>query len=239
MDTDAMIDARGATIVREALRSRFGLLALVLLVAIILPTILPHTRFLSVLFTALTTTVLLSGLYAVATSRKHFLIGVALIIPAIMTDWGSEVIDSHVMQAVGVGFSVLFLAYVGWLLLLYILVARRVTTSIIFAAVSLYLLIGFVCAALYYAIELFQGDPMISTTFAGNIGMAPPRAETLYYSFVTLTTLGFGDISPVAQPTRALSIVEALIGQLFLVTMMARLVSLQVAHSGDAKPSEV
>ena len=104
---------------------------------------------------------------------------------------------------------------------------------------SLYLLIGFVCAALYYGIELFQGNPEIATTFTGNLGVGPPRVEALYYSFVTLTTLGFGDIAPIAQPTRALSIVEALIGQLFLVTMMARLVSLQVAHSGDETTSEV
>ena len=239
MSTNSMADVSGSQIVRESLRSRFGLLAVTLVVAIILPTILPHARIISILFTALSTTVLLSGLYAVATDRKHFITGVVLILPAMMADWGSKAVESHILQAVGVGFSVLFLAYVGWMVFLHILAARRVDVDIIFAAISLYLLIGFICASLYYAIELFAGDPSISTTFTGNFGIGPPRVETVYYSFVTLTTLGYGDIAPIAQPTRALAILEALTGQIFLVTLMARLVSLHVAHSGLTSTSQV
>ena len=58
------------------------------------------------------------------------------------------------------------------------------------------------------------------------------QSEYLYYSFVTLTTLGFGDLSPSVGLPQALTALEALFGQVFLVTLVARLVTLWVRHSG-------
>ena len=101
MNTNSMANISGADIVRESIRSRFGLLAVTLVLAILVPTILPNTRIIAILFTPLSTTVLLSGLYAVATERRHFIIGAAMIVPAIMTDWGSKAVESNMMQAAG------------------------------------------------------------------------------------------------------------------------------------------
>lgn len=58
----------------------------------------------------------------------------------------------------------------------------------------------------------------------------------VYFSFVTLTTLGYGDISPASFGARTLVTLEALVGQLYLVILIARLVSLEVAYSGRGAP---
>ena len=61
------------------------------------------------------------------------------------------------------------------------------------------------------------------------------QSEYLYFSFVTLTTLGFGDLSPGVGLPQALTVLEALLGQIFLVTMVARLVTLWVRQGADER----
>ena len=63
-------------------------------------------------------------------------------------------------------------------------------------------------------------------------GLEGPPHELFYFSFVTLTTLGFGDIAPASQAARALVVVEALVGQLYLVITLARLVTLYGHREG-------
>ena len=68
---------------------------------------------------------------------------------------------------------------------------------------------------------IFQADPNAFTNVTdeslGNFN---------YYSFVTMTTLGYGDISPVAEPARAMAVLQTLIGQIYLVVVVARVVSM-------------
>ena len=71
--------------------------------------------------------------------------------------------------------------------------------------------------------------------FQRTVGHTAPLLASLhtflYYSFVCLTTTGFGDISPVSEGARSLSVMEAVFGQLFMAVLIARLVGLQVAQS--------
>ena len=60
-------------------------------------------------------------------------------------------------------------------------------------------------------------------------------ASFVYFSFVTLTTLGYGDVTPVGSAARTLALLEALVGQLFLAILVARLVALQIAHGDSGK----
>lgn len=63
-------------------------------------------------------------------------------------------------------------------------------------------------------------------------------AEMIYYSFVTLTTLGYGDIVPVSPSARSLATLEALTGQLYLTVLVARLVGLQITHSARRRSED-
>jgi hypothetical protein len=111
------------------------------------------------------------------------------------------------------------------LLVTAVLIVRRVlarptiTIQSIYGALSAYLIIGLMYAAFYAAIQhLGSGE-----FFASH---QPADTQTLqYFSFTTLTTLGYGDFTAAGTPGRALAVVEALTGQVFLATLVARLVA--------------
>jgi Ion channel len=96
----------------------------------------------------------------------------------------------------------------------------RVTVQTILGAITVYVLFGLVFAFAEFGIERVTGDPFFVQEASA------PFATHLYFSFVVLTTLGFGDLTPVTDLGRALVSFEALLGQVFLVTLVARLVSL-------------
>jgi voltage-gated potassium channel len=100
------------------------------------------------------------------------------------------------------------------------------------AALSAYLLAGVFFGVLYWAIErawpgsiVVAGETLVSGHFSPTSGM--------YFSFVTLATLGYGDVVPKGETARGLAILEAVAGQLYLAVMVARLVSLYVQRKGD------
>ena len=112
--------------------------------------------------------------------------------------------------------------------------AERVNADTVFAASSVFVLLGMVCA---YAFILVQAaDP---TAFSlSDRDMVQPGTALLHYSFTTLTTVGYGTISPISDVARMLSDLEALTAQLYLAVVLARLVSLEIEHSRKTGNSE-
>jgi preprotein translocase subunit Sec61beta len=100
-----------------------------------------------------------------------------------------------------------------------ILRQKRVTYETIPGALCTYVLLGLLFAFAYLAVNDLSG-PFFSQPGPHT------QSEYLYFSFVTLTTLGFGDLSPHVGLPQALTVLEALSGQIFLVTMVARMVTL-------------
>jgi MFS family permease len=96
---------------------------------------------------------------------------------------------------------------------------RRINLQTIFGALTGYLLIGFLFAALFGAVAGFQHGELFATH------QPATNANIQYYSFVTMTTTGYGDFVPAGEPARTLAVADALSGQLFLVTLVARLVA--------------
>lgn len=97
---------------------------------------------------------------------------------------------------------------------------RTVTMDVIFGALAVYVFVGIDFAIIFDTIQ--RVDP---AAFAGE------PVSPFYFSFVTLTTVGFGDITPVSDLARTLTVIEALVGQILLVVIVARLVGLQIAQS--------
>ncbi len=91
-------------------------------------------------------------------------------------------------------------------------------------AVAVLLLLGLVWASAYELLHLIHPD-----AFSGAVGNAPGALTWIYYSFVTLTTMGYGDITPVHPIARSLAISEALTGQLYIAVTLARLMALHVS----------
>ena len=99
---------------------------------------------------------------------------------------------------------------------------RRVSAETVLGALCAYVLIGLLFAFLYLAVDDFRDAPFFAQPGPHDQG------EFLYFSYVALTTLGFGDLSPSVGLPQALTVLEALIGSVFLVTLVARLVTLWV-----------
>ena len=102
---------------------------------------------------------------------------------------------------------------------------RRVTLETVLGALCSYVLVGLLFAFCYLAVAEFSSGPFFAQPGAHS------QSEYVYYSFVALTTLGFGDLSPAVGLPQALTVLEALFGQIFLVTLVARLVTLWVRQS--------
>ncbi len=106
---------------------------------------------------------------------------------------------------------------------------RQVTLNTIYGAVTAYFLFGMLMGFQYAALEEIESG---SFAFAGG-EKDSYTGDLLYYSLVTQTTLGFGDITPVKAIPRTLSVIHAVVGQVYLVVVVARLVALQLTHTSE------
>jgi voltage-gated potassium channel Kch len=118
-------------------------------------------------------------------------------------------------------------------LLVQVLRQGAINAHRILGAVAVYILLGTIWSLFYHLIELqlpgaFQLPPGISEK------PQVLQAHLGYFSFVTLTTLGYGDIVAVHPVSRTFVIIEALVGQLFPAILLARLVSMEIAHRGKS-----
>jgi voltage-gated potassium channel Kch len=116
--------------------------------------------------------------------------------------------------------------------LAYILRAKIVTFGVLCAAVSTYLMLGLGWAMAYVLIASLN-----PTAFATSDHSMGPNTMTgfnaFYFSFVTLSTVGYGDIVPVSRPARLLAALEATTGTLFVAMLIARLVSMHAAPRSE------
>ena len=125
---------------------------------------------------------------------------------------------------------------VGWMAavnaLRYTLKATSIRSGHIYAALSAYLLAGLSFGTLYWIIERTWPGSLV---YGGAIVDGFSQSDGVYFSFVTLATLGYGDFIPKTELARGLAILEAVAGQLYLGVMVARLISLYVSGSADKK----
>ena len=96
---------------------------------------------------------------------------------------------------------------------------RTVDTQTLLGAIAAYLMVGMGFAFAYRAVGALQAGPFFGSQGEG------PFPQYLFFSFTTLTTTGYGNLVPDANPGQTLAVLEMLIGQLFLVTAVARVVS--------------
>ncbi len=129
--------------------------------------------------------------------------------------------------------------WTGLLLLLIIVVLIRqilllptVTIQSIYGVVSSYLMIGLMFAAFYSAIYYFHGKSFFAD------GQPGTPATFQYFSFTTLTTLGYGDFTAAQSGSRAIAMIEAMTGQIFLATLVARLVAAFRPSTDSPRPGQ-
>jgi hypothetical protein len=200
---------------------------LVMIVAIILvPTFLPVGLLARLISDALTSVMLISGAVAV-TGRPRTVLIVSVITGAtLLVRWASWIFATSSLAVWGEIATLVTLGILCYVVLRLVVRRGPVTTQRIEGAIAVYVLLGLTWAHAYGLVALWHPG-----AFTGAV--EGPLRWTYYYSFVTLTTMGYGDIMPVHPIARALAVLEAMTGQLYLAIMLARLVSLEVQSRRD------
>jgi hypothetical protein len=185
-------------------------------------------------FRLFTSALLLSGLYAVSRRRRGvFALGLAIALPALAVEAWLHLESGRALVIANFGLTIAFLIFLSSVLLSAILEQERVTLDTIFGGICVYLLLGVAWSLAYSFLEylhpgsfLADGLPLPGARHPGEFR----REELLYFSFVTLTTVGYGDVLAKSHPARALAAAEAVTGSLYIAVFIARLVGLHMVH---------
>lgn len=169
------------------------------------------------------------AVWIVAEHRKHLIIATALAVPFVLVSWITRFDPSALLIAVRYLLAVAFYGFAVYVVL-HNIHKREVTIDVIVGSVSAYLLIGVMWAFLYQLLNLISPGSFLST-IASETGSG--TIDYFYYSFVTLTTLGFGDIVPVSSVARSFTALEAVTGVLFMAIVIARVIGLHVVKKGS------
>lgn len=205
---------------------RFSILLVTLMFLLLIYPFLDHFKLtgLTLVLNVFTTLILISSVHAVSENRRQLILALSVIVPAIVFGWGHELLQVKMSQVGATILQIIAFSFIAYHILGYALRGGRVDHEKLAAAVCVYLLLGVVWQDLYILVDTLIPGSFNSTLLAGK--------DYLYFSFITLSTLGYGDIAPVNGPAQALAYTEALVGQLYLTILVARLVGLYIAYAG-------
>jgi hypothetical protein len=179
--------------------------------------------------TALMTLVFLSALLTIG-GRLRTLVGTVLVAPALVGEWLSYWRPELPLSVLISGGGVLFLGFVVLEFLRFIVRAPRVDFEVLCAGIATYLMLGLLWSFAYILV-----NRLVPNSFVFTVGPVSSHSmnefNALYFSFSTLSTVGFGDIIPLSGAARMLAMVEAVFGMFYVTLLIARLVSLYSAKS--------
>ena len=135
--------------------------------------------------------------------------------PFVILDGLSVYFTSRVLMVAAVGFATILYFYIVSLLVKNLLSVRAVTANLIYCAISIYLLIGIMWAGIYSIVEGIS---------PGSFSGTSETVDLVYFSFVTLTTVGFGDVVPLSVFGKRLAIFEAAMGSIYMAVIIAMIV---------------
>jgi uncharacterized membrane protein len=147
----------------------------------------------------------------VSEKRSTFVTAIVIVVLAVAVKWVNLVVNLSPLNLIGNMVGALFLAF---------------TTVVIMGGICVYLLMGFLWAFVFTILESVQPG-----SFQMPEGLEAGLSSFSYYSFVTITTLGYGDVTPVSNPARSLALLEAILGQLYIAILIARLVGTHIVQT--------
>jgi hypothetical protein len=209
--------------------NRLFLLLLSVVLVIILYPVLERSQaghaFLNIFLSAIMALIV----YGAARRRVERVVGLAIGIPWIVASWTGLFWRGFEASGVVDVSAVLFYSWGAVLLLRDLARARRITLGTLYAAVCGYLLIGIAWAAVYHLIETLRPDTFLIS--GARVGTTIAESTFIYFSFTTLTTLGYGDMTAAGGVARMLAIVEATGGVFYTAILISRLVSIYVTQN--------
>jgi hypothetical protein len=174
---------------------------------------------------SLVTLVMIASLVAVNRNPRVLLAAALLLIPAIAGKWLHHVFPSHVSPLYFPPFGIAFFGFTIYQLLRFILRTGRVDAGVLSAGIVVYLMLGLLWSLIYLLLaQLTPGS--FSFALADSSVSRMDGFNAFYFSFGTLTTVGFGDITPVSKVARTLAVMEAVTGTFYLAILVSRLVGM-------------
>ena len=214
-----------SSLVERCAKDRFLFVLIALLSFLILSPLLKGFIGLSTLLDIFLTIVFISSIYAVSQKKHHLIIAVLLVLPLLLSIGAKYFIESTALSIVGTFSGILFFGFMVVTILSFVLQQAKVTLNVIYAAVVVYLSLAMMWGMIFILMEILQpGSITVGQTGEGTFHL-------FYFSFVTITTLGYGDITPTTDIARSLALLEAVIGQIYLVVLVARLMGIHIAQS--------
>jgi Ion channel len=223
------------SVTRDALRRLFFqrcfyLFVTLLALVAVAPFIDPEPRGGALLRSLINAFVILAAVAAVGRSTLSFLTVLCLAAPALVLRWLSIETERAVYLDLSLQLDAVVYAAAIAFLLRYVLARGVMTSDRLWGAAAAYLMIGVLWSFLYAIVD--RASP---GSFAIRGSIAPLQlSDLLYFSFSTLTSTGFGDIVPMSRLAKTASIIEVIIGQLFLAILIARLVGVYPPRREEA-----
>jgi hypothetical protein len=174
------------------------------------------------------TVILITAVYAVSVNKTTYVIAVISVSVLIILRWLGALFElAPLILPLEIG-TTLFFIFLLVVILSYIFRKKEVTSNVIMGSICAYLILGITWAEIFSMLEVIQPGSFRMPQLASE-----DSSTFLYFSFVTLTTLGYGDMVPLTSGAKAFSFLEAIFGQLYLAILIAKLVGTHIAQSSS------
>jgi hypothetical protein len=177
--------------------------------------------------------IIVAGVLTTFRQRWVRVLAIGLAVATLALTWGQEIYPAESLAILNTVLRLIFLGFLFAVLIIQVFGAGTVTADRVRGAIVVYLLLGGMWSMLYHLVALTLPN---SFHLPEGLEIGNPAALgrlLTYFSYTTLTTTGFGDITPIRPLTRTLAMFEALTGQLYLVITLARLVSQAIVCQKD------
>lgn len=203
-------------LVKKRLRHNLTLFILCFFYVFVLGILPIHIDYIDLVYSFVMTLVYFAASFSVQDTWSRF-----SYLPFIIVSlaWVSKLLDFKLLEVMSLGASFIYFFYIVVFLLIRVASSKEVGKLEFIESINVYLLLGIAASTLFAFINEDS-----SMAFATSNGILDVRSDFIYYSFVTLTTLGYGDITPINPIARSVSIFFSVAGQLYLTMIIAMLV---------------
>lgn len=157
-------------------------------------------------------------------SAKHFYTGLTVSLFAAIAAAIYFFHDNSYAYLIFCFFSMLIYSDAIYIIFKQVVLAKQINREVVFASLVVYILLGLLYGFIYILIAWFYPNSFVSASDLSQYHYSP-SSQLIYYSFMTLTTVGYGDITPLSPYARSLAIIESMTGVLYLAVFVARLIA--------------
>jgi len=163
--------------------------------------------------------------------------GILFVIAVILAigQWITKVVDLSQLENIARGLNILFFIFVAFRLIKQFVLAKKVSQIVILGSINGYLILGLVFSIMVFLLTEISADSFYSSTLSSHLSLETNFHSFTYYTFITMSTVGYGDILPVTPEAQALATLIAITGQLYIAVVIAFLVGKFAGRSREAE----